>query len=193
MLTGARSHSELLQLRWNDIDWDGGLVTFRRSKTDDELTLPLSEPASRILAGLPRAMGNPYVFPGRSPGTHRTTIRKPFARICEKAGLIGERKITLHDLRRTAGSLLAQSGVPLAHIKSVLGHKSEAVTEIYARLGEDETKRAVDMLGSLVSELRGESVELSDQDALEAEGEALRARLREIESARQAPSSAPGA
>ena len=72
----------------------------------------------------------------------------------------------------------------------MLGHKSEAVTEIYARLGEDETKRAVDMLGSLVSELRGESVELSDQDALEAEGEALRARLREIESARQAPSSA---
>ena len=190
LLTGARSHSELLQLRWNDIDWDGGLVTFRRSKTEDELMLPLSEPAGRILSELPRAVGNPYVFPGRSPGTHRTTIRKPFARICEKAGLIGERKITLHDLRRTAGSLLAQSGVPLSHIKSVLGHKSEAVTEIYARLGEDETKRAVDMLGSLVSELRGESVELSDQDALEAEGEALRARLREIESARQAPSSA---
>ena len=41
LLTGTRSHSELLQLRWNDIDWDGGLIRFRRSKTGDELTLPL--------------------------------------------------------------------------------------------------------------------------------------------------------
>ena len=63
LLTGARSHSELLQLRWNDIDWDGGLITFQRSKTEDELTLPLSEPASLILIELPRTMGNPYVFP----------------------------------------------------------------------------------------------------------------------------------
>ena len=185
LLTGARSHSELLQLRWNDIDWDGGLITFQRSKTEDELTLPLSEPASRILIELPRTMGNPYVFPGRSSGTHRTTIRKPFERIRERAGLTGERRVTLHDLRRTAGSLMAQSGIPLSHIKSVLGHKSEAVTEIYARLGEDDTKQAVDVLGSLVSQLQGKPSESSDQDALEEEESALRSRLAEIEAARE--------
>ena len=184
LLTGARSHSELLQLRWNDIDWDGGLITFRRSKTEDELTLPLSGPARRILAELPRAMGSPYVFPGRSPGTHRTTIRKPFERICERAGLTGDRKVTLHDLRRTAGSLMAQSGIPLSHIKSVLGQKSEAVTEIYSRLGEDETKQAVDVLGSLVAEIQGAPVKSTDQDALDEEEAALRARLAEIEKTR---------
>lgn len=184
LLTGARSHSELLQLRWNDIDWDAGLVTFRRSKTGDELPLPLSEPAWRILSELPRAMGNPYVFPGRDPGTHRKTIRWSFERICEKAGLTGDRKVTLHDLRRTAGSLMAQSGIPLSHIKSVLGHKSEAVTAIYARLGEDETKQAVDVLGSLIAEIQGEPAESSDQDALDEEAAELRARLAEIENAR---------
>ncbi len=94
------------------------------------------------------------MFPGRVQGTHRTTIRKPFERIREKAGLTGERSVTLHDLRRTAGSLMAQAGVPLYHIKSVLGHKSEAVTQVYARLGEDETKGAVDVLGSWISRLQ---------------------------------------
>ena len=163
---------------------DGGFITFRRSKTEDELTLPLSGPARRILAELPRAMGSPYVFPGRSPGTHRTTIRKPFERICERAGLTGDRKVTLHDLRRTAGSLMAQSGIPLSHIKSVLGQKSEAVTEIYSRLGEDETKQAVDVLGSLVAEIQGAPVKSTDQDALDEEEAALRARLAEIEKTR---------
>ena len=124
-------------------------------------------------------------FPGRSSGTHRTTIRKPFERIRERAGLTGERRVTLHDLRRTAGSLMAQSGIPLSHIKSVLGHKSEAVTEIYARLGEDDTKQAVDVLGSLVSQLQGKPSESSDQDALEEEESALRSRLAEIEAARE--------
>ena len=186
LLTGARSHSELLRLRWTDIDWDGGLVTFRRSKTEDDLTLPLSAPASRILAELPRESGNPYVFPGRSAGTHRTTIRKSFGRICEKAGLTGERKLTLHDLRRTSGSLLAQAGIPIRHIGSVLGHKSEAVTEVYARLGGDETKGAVDVLGSLVAEIQGGP---ADGDALEEEEAALRRRLEEIAAARRtAPS-----
>ncbi len=109
LLTGARSQSELLRLRWDGIDWDGGLIALHRSKTDDVLTLPLSDAAREILASLPREASNPYVFPGRAPGTHRMTIRKPFERIREKAGLTGDRSVTLHDLRRTAGSLMAQA------------------------------------------------------------------------------------
>ena len=185
LLTGARSKSELLRLRWDDIDWDSGLITLQRSKTEDELTLPLSEPATRILSGLPRTVGNPYVFPGRDPGTHRKTIRWSFERIREKAGLTGARMVTLHDLRRTSGSLLAQAGIPLYHIRNVLGHKSEAMTQIYARLGEDEMRQAVDVLGSLVAEIQGEPSGSTDQDALDEEEEALRARLAEIEVARQ--------
>ena len=75
------------------------------------------------------------------------------------------------------------------HIKSVLGNKSDAVTQVYARLGEDETKGAVDVLGSLISRLR----EVSDSvntDALDSEEAALRARLAEIEDTRQAAADA---
>lgn len=98
-------------------------------------------------------------------------------------GLAGERSVTLHDLRRTAGSLMAQAGVPLYHISSVLGHKSEAVTQVYARLGEDETKGAVDVLGSSVSRLQEVPASV-DTDALDSEEAALRARLAEIEATR---------
>ena len=63
LLTGARSKSELLRLRWDDIDWDSGLITLQRSKTEDELTLPLSEPATRILSGLPADGGQPLRLP----------------------------------------------------------------------------------------------------------------------------------
>ena len=70
------------------------------------------------------------------------------------------------------------------HIRAVLGHKSEAVTQVYARLGEDDTKGAVDVLGSSVSRLQ-EVPDSVDTDALDSEEAALRARLAEIENTRQ--------
>ena len=43
----------------------------------------------------------------------------------EKAGL---RKIRLHDLRHTFGSLLIQDGASLAYVKEQMGHSSIQVT-----------------------------------------------------------------
>ena len=63
------------------------------------------------------------------------------------------------------------------------------MTEIYARLGEDETKQAVDVLGSLVAEIQGGPVGSTDQDALDEEEAALRRRLEEIEIARRTATS----
>ena len=65
--------------------------------------------------------------------------------------------ICLHDLRRTAGSWMAQAGVPLAWIQEVLGQQSPEVVKVYARLAEESSRAAVDTYAdALDTALNGE-------------------------------------
>lgn len=54
------------------------------------------------------------------------------------------RDVRLHDLRRTVGSWLAQSGNSLHLIGRVLNHSSQSTTAIYARFGQDHVRQALE-------------------------------------------------
>jgi integrase len=63
--------------------------------------------------------------------------------------------VRLHDLRRTVGSWLTQSGVDLNLIKDALRHASIATTLTYARLGDDAARDAMEAHGKLIMEAAG--------------------------------------
>jgi integrase len=105
-----------------------------------------------IVTALPKMDGNPYVFPGRKKGCHLVNITKPWMRVRKAAGVDGLR---LHDLRRTVGSWLAQGGEDLATIKETLRHKSIATTLVYARLGADPGREALEKHGEALAALTG--------------------------------------
>ena len=138
--------------------------------------LRLSESAKAILADIPRFHGNPFVFPSpRKSGAPRTKIGAAWNRVREKAGI---EDVTVHDLRRTAGTFMRQAGVPMSDISDVLGHKSERVTEIYARIGESAQKEAVEKLAGRVRELGNGG---DRQASREREIARLKKRLAELE------------
>ena len=57
VLTGCR-HSEILSLRWDDVDRTVGELRLRDAKSDQRM-VPLTEPVSVVLAGIQREPGNP--------------------------------------------------------------------------------------------------------------------------------------
>jgi site-specific recombinase XerD len=63
----------------------------------------------------------------------------------ERAG--GADKVTVHDLRRTTGSWLAESGASLPLIGQVLNHRHVSTTAIYARLSQDPARAALEQHG----------------------------------------------
>ena len=63
--------------------------------------------------------------------------------------------VRLHDLRRTVGSWLSQSAVDLNTIKEALRHASISTTLIYARLGADPAREALEVHGRQVMEIAG--------------------------------------
>lgn len=62
----------------------------------------------------------------------------------------GLQDVRLHDLRRTVGSWMAQSGNSLHLIGKVLNHSNQSTTAIYARFGEDQVRNALEQHGKQI-------------------------------------------
>jgi integrase len=137
LFTGARL-SEILTLRWNEVDLDNGLLRLPDSKTGAK-TIYLPPPAIEVLSTLPRIDGNPYVICGAKPGSHLVNLEKPWRRIRKAAGLDDVR---LHDLRHTFASVAARNGLSLPVIGALLGHSQPATTARYAHLSADPLREA---------------------------------------------------
>lgn len=140
LLTGMRK-SELLNAMWTDVDFTRNEIRLAETKAGRVHHVPLTDPAIRVLSALPRQQGNPYIFCGRREGQPLVEVRKAWVRIRKAAKL---EDVRLHDLRRTVGSWLATSGASLPLIGSVLGHSNPSTTQIYARLGQDPARRALE-------------------------------------------------
>ena len=151
LLTGLR-RSELLQLKWSDIDPTRNEIKLLDTKAGRPHYVPLSLEAIKLLNTIPRWDGNPFIFPAAIKGKSLVNIGKPWGRIRKEANL---EDVRLHDLRRTVGSWLAQSGKSLHLIGRVLGHSNASTTKIYARFAQDHVKSALEDHGKQILAISG--------------------------------------
>lgn len=144
--TGARS-GNVMAMRWDQIDFDLGTWRIERTKNGDSQTIGLSDAALAILKKRHKERSTlPFVFPGGNPQNkmpvynHLTEPKKAWKKIVTSAELTDLR---IHDLRRTAGSVMAIAGVNTAIIQKALGHKSLTAAAIYQRVNNDPVKRSM--------------------------------------------------
>jgi len=146
LLLGLRS-KELLHAKWTDIDWDMGTLFVGLTKNGEPLLAPLSYAALARLKVMPRVGNNPYIICGRTPGRPLTDLGEPLKRVVARADL---QNIGVHDLRRTVGSWLAQSGVSLHLIGAVLNHRDLRTTLGYAYFQTQHRREELNTHGSKV-------------------------------------------
>ena len=137
MLTGCRS-SEILKLKWNDVDLPGREFRLRDSKTGPR-SIPLSAAAVKVLADLPRMPDNPWVIAGRIKGMHLKSLSYPWGVVRARAGL---NDVRIHDLRHSFASRALALGESLPMIGKLLGHKKTQTTARYAHLARESLKEA---------------------------------------------------
>ena len=153
LLSGARK-SELLQARWDQVDWNRCILNLPETKSGEAQTVALNQPAIAILQATPETEGNPHIFPGKRTGRHLVNIDKPWGRIRKVARI---EDVRIHDLRRTVGSWLTQDDVDLNKIKGALRHASISTTLTYARLGADPAREAMESHGEKVMQIAGKA------------------------------------
>lgn len=141
--TGMRQ-SEILGLRWTDIDPVANTIELRRTKSGKIRYVPIHPDVREILNSLPRS--GEFVFAGERGGAGwHGTRRAAFEKALEKAGL---RDVVFHTLRHTFASELVMKGVDLKTVSELLGHSSTRMTERYSHLSPSHKAVAVNLLPS---------------------------------------------
>ena len=151
MLTGQR-RDEIGSLRWSEIDFKAGTISLdgARTKNGRAHLIPVSDAALAILKSITQVDDREFVF-GRGRGGYSgwSKGKDTLDAAC------GVKDWTLHDLRRTAATRMAESEVLPHVIEAVLnhvsGHKS-GVAGIYNRSTYETEKRAA--LGVLASYIK---------------------------------------
>jgi integrase len=147
LLTGAR-RTEAAAMPWAEIDGADWLLPGARNKTKLDLLRPLSEATLDVMGDPPK--GATFVFSTDGGATPLSGFSKFKAEFDRATGSMP--RWTLHDLRRTARSLMSRTGsIPSDHAERVLGHVIGGIRAVYDRHEyRDEKRDALEKLARLV-------------------------------------------
>ena len=145
LTTGGR-RGELLGLRWSDVDYGHAVVHIGCSKNGNPKALPL---VPAVLEQLRLHQGAPSALVFAS--SRRPDMPYSFGPRWEEALKVAKiRGITVHGLRHSCASYLAQNGASLHQIADLLGHKTISMSRRNAHLAASHRSALVNrVLGDL--------------------------------------------
>ncbi len=129
LLTGQR-RAKIASMRWEDVSVDGTWdIPSEEREKGNAGALVLPEVAVGVIRTQTRIVGNPFIFPGRGD-RHFSGYGQLKLSFDAKAKIA---PWVIHDLRRTARSLMARAGVRPDIAERVMGHVLPGVEGIYDR------------------------------------------------------------
>lgn len=135
-LTGARKN-EILSLKWNDIDFERNLLTFKDTKNGTDHVVRLTENMRIQLEQVPRM--EEWVFPSDTKEGYLQSIVKPWKRMKDRAKI--KQETTLQDLRRSVATFLFdQPDLKMEDVSGALNHKSTATTRRHYAIAQEKNK-----------------------------------------------------
>jgi integrase len=161
LLTAGR-RTEVSDMRWDEIDGDTWVVPGSRYKTGIDHVVPLTGAVRDAIGKRPaNFQKRPFVFSataGAKPfGDYariKSSLDEAIAAVRAEAGREPMPHWTLHDLRRSARSLMSRAGVSSDHAERALGHVMGGVRGTYDRHEYlDEKRAAFQALATLVSRI----------------------------------------
>lgn len=143
--TGMRQ-TEILSIRWRDIDPVTNQVTIPKSKGGGKRYIPLHGDVAEVLSQMPRTGEYLFQGPNAGPVVWDGGLRNAWEQSLVLAGITDFR---FHDLRHTTASQLAMRGASLQAIAAILGHSSTRMAERYAHLSPSHISATLALLPSL--------------------------------------------
>jgi integrase len=136
-------HTEILNIRWENIDWETGNIWMPQTKTGarEQATTEL---IMEELLKLKNRVGldHGYVFASEKSKSGRIDrMHKAFSRVCQAAGV--PQTYTPHYMRHTCVSELVADGCPNDVVIHFTGHKTVKMVSYYAHM--KETKAVADV------------------------------------------------
>jgi len=149
LTTGLRA-CDIVNLRLGDIDWRARTAGIVQQKTNNPLTVPLTDLlvgtlADYVLDQRPTSDGGHVFLRSVAPHTRlagHASIYRVIANVFAKAG-VTDVKAGTRLLRHNAATRLLRAAVPLPTISAVLGHASPESTNLYLSADRDRLLECV--------------------------------------------------
>ena len=132
LATGMR-RGELLSMEWCHVDLERCTVFLPKTKNGTARTVPLSPVAARVLCELPRRDSRCIRLSGNA-------VRLAFERLRRRASIDD---LTFHDIRHEAISRFVESGLSLAQVQMISGHRDLRMLLRYTHLAVDDIVSAL--------------------------------------------------
>ena len=140
LLLTATRRTEAAAMRRSEVVGNDWIIPQERYKTGLELVIPLSPAAQTVLSAVPKIGKSGFVFTtnGKRPIGGFSKFKRHFdanvlAELHKHNPEAALPRWTLHDLRRTARSLMSRAGVPSDHAERCLGHVLPGIRGTYDR------------------------------------------------------------
>jgi integrase len=148
LLTACR-RTEARYMKRSEVVGDIWTVPPSRQKANLHHVVPLSKAAKAILNAMPVIDNSDLIF--TNDGWRPVSPSKLKPQLDKESGVAGW---TLHDLRRSARSLLSRAGVNADHAERCLGHVIGGVRGVYDRHAYlDEKRHAFEALAALIKRI----------------------------------------
>jgi len=149
--TGARL-SELLTLKWTEVDFASGTVSFLDTKSGRRRDVRMNRIVEETIGEMERTSDAVFTYNGKAIRSVKTAFRTARAR----AGIAAD--FRFHDMRHTFASHAVMAGVDLRTLQEILGHQSYQMTLRYAHLAKDHVMKAVHSVSLGAPEVVGEKI-----------------------------------
>ncbi|MEA2087748.1 MAG: tyrosine-type recombinase/integrase [Candidatus Caldatribacteriota bacterium] len=150
LYSSAIRRNELINLKTEDIDTEGGYLRVNEGKGNKDRVTPLGKIACKYVynyvTGIRRLLllnkeDSQWLFltkNGNKMG--ETAVRDIIIKTSKKAKI--EKSVTTHTYRRSCATEMIKNNANIMHVKDILGHENVSTTQIYARLTINDLKKA---------------------------------------------------
>lgn len=150
-LFSGQRRSNILSLRWSQIDLNNGFIYLPDTKNGEPMQVPITSQLRDLLEKIKLQAKSDWVLPSnKSKSGHLEDPKRPWQDLLARAGI---ENLRLHDLRRTMGSYEAITGASTNVIGKSMGHRATSSTMVYARLVADTVRAAMEKATDRMMEL----------------------------------------
>jgi integrase len=180
LLLTAQRRDKVATMKWADLFDGTWIIATQEREKGNAGSLKLPQTALDLINTLPQVLDNPHLFAGRG-----TKSFNHFSQAMEelRAELPKEMpRFTLHDLRRTARSLISRAGVRPHIAERVLGHVMPGVEGVYDRHSYSDEKadalsRLADLIETIINPPAGNVIPFERERGI---GEDMSLRLKSV-------------
>lgn len=151
----GRRRSEILKLRWEDINFDVNYYVLRKTKNDEEQKIFLPERVKTLLKMFREAEG--WVFQSRRTETHLVDIRRVTDRIKKR---LKDPNFGIHYLRNVIVSAMGEQGLESIYLSAALGHNDPHTIKKYLTInylaGSEKASEIIDLIVEIAKKKKAE-------------------------------------